>query len=193
MAKVYPPCRSWLSLHRRRSWSRRRPCRCRRKTPAVNVPAPKEKAPETCRKLRRSIVLAGGCFWGVQGVFQHVDGVQRAISGYAGGTTEEPDLSRSGQHGHDRPRRIGGSDLRSAQGFARPDILQIYFSVAHDPTEVNRQGPDDGTQYRSEIFAARSRRGEIRQGLHLPNSTPRKSFRVSDRDQSRALGDVLSG
>jgi peptide-methionine (S)-S-oxide reductase len=117
---------------------------------AVNVPAPKVAAPETSA-TSETIVLAGGCFWGVQGVFQHVDGVQRAISGYAGGTTKNPTypVVSTGTTGHAESVEVTFDPHKVSLG----QILQIYFSVAHDPTEVNRQGPDEGTQYRSEIFA----------------------------------------
>jgi peptide-methionine (S)-S-oxide reductase len=95
-------------------------------------------------------VLAGGCFWGVQGVFQHVKGVTAAVSGYAGGgpdTAQYPRVS-TGETGHAESVRITFDPRRITYGR----ILQIYFSVAHDPTELNRQGPDTGTQYRSTIF-----------------------------------------
>jgi peptide-methionine (S)-S-oxide reductase len=96
-------------------------------------------------------ILAGGCFWGVQGVFQHVDGVISAISGYAGGArdTAHYEMTSSGTTGHAESVRITFDPHRISYGR----ILQIYFSVAHDPTELNRQGPDTGTQYRSAIFA----------------------------------------
>jgi peptide-methionine (S)-S-oxide reductase len=95
-------------------------------------------------------VLAGGCFWGVQGVFQHVDGVTSAVSGYAGGAkdTAEYDKVGSGHTGHAESVRITYDPRKVTYGR----LLQIYFSVAHDPTELNRQGPDTGTQYRSAIF-----------------------------------------
>ena len=116
----------------------------------VSVPAPKEKAPETSA-ISETIVLAGGCFWGVQGVFQHVDGVQRAVSGYAGGAMKSASYRQvsTGTTGHAEAVEVTFDPRKVSLG----QILQIYFSVAHDPTEVNRQGPDEGTQYRSEIFA----------------------------------------
>ncbi len=116
----------------------------------VSAPAPKEKAPVTAA-VSETIVLAGGCFWGVQGVFQHVDGVQRAVSGYAGGTVKNPTypIVSTGSTGHAEAVEVTFDPRKVSLG----DILQIYFSVAHDPTELNRQGPDEGTQYRSEIFA----------------------------------------
>jgi peptide-methionine (S)-S-oxide reductase len=95
-------------------------------------------------------VLAGGCFWGVQGVFQHVEGVASAVSGYAGGTgdTASYETVSTGTTGHAESVRVTFDPHRISYG----QILQIYFSVAHDPTELNRQGPDVGTQYRSAIF-----------------------------------------
>ncbi len=95
-------------------------------------------------------VLAGGCFWGVQGVFQHVEGVTSAVSGYAGGdgATAQYERVGSGTTGHAESVRITFDPRKLSYGR----LLQIYFSVAHDPTELNRQGPDFGTQYRSAIF-----------------------------------------
>jgi peptide-methionine (S)-S-oxide reductase len=117
---------------------------------AVNLPAPKVTAPQTSA-TSETIVLAGGCFWGVQGVFQHVEGVQRAVSGYAGGKPKNPsyEMVSTGTTGHAESVEVTFDPAKVSLG----QILQIYFSVAHDPTEVNRQGPDEGTQYRSEIFA----------------------------------------
>ena len=95
-------------------------------------------------------VLAGGCFWGVQAVFQHVKGVSRAVSGYAGGTKESAtyDMVSSGRTGHAEAVEITFDPRVVSYGT----ILQIFFSVAHNPTELNRQGPDLGPQYRSAIF-----------------------------------------
>ena len=95
-------------------------------------------------------VLAGGCFWGVQGVFQHVDGVTSAVSGYAGGSkdTAQYETVTGGGTGHAESVRVTFDPHRISYGR----ILQVYFSVAHDPTELNRQGPDSGAQYRSTIF-----------------------------------------
>jgi peptide-methionine (S)-S-oxide reductase len=95
-------------------------------------------------------VLAGGCFWGVQGVYQHVTGVTQAVSGYAGGSqaTAEYETVSTGTTGHAESVQITFDPQQISYGH----LLQIYFSVAHDPTELNRQGPDVGTQYRSAIF-----------------------------------------
>jgi peptide-methionine (S)-S-oxide reductase len=96
-------------------------------------------------------VLAGGCFWGVQGVFQHVAGVVNAVSGYAGGTFNASyEMVETGTTGHAESVQVT-FDPRVIT-FGR--ILQVFFSVVHDPTELNRQGPDTGTQYRSAIFPA---------------------------------------
>jgi len=95
-------------------------------------------------------VLAGGCFWGVQGVFQHVQGVSRVVSGYAGGKADAAhyEIVGSGVTGHAESVEITFDPTQVSYGA----LLQIFFSVAHDPTELNRQGPDSGTQYRSAIF-----------------------------------------
>jgi peptide-methionine (S)-S-oxide reductase len=117
--------------------------------PVMVVPAPlvddrREAATETA-------VLAGGCFWGVQGVFQHVKGVSRAVSGYAGGTKETAnyDLVSNGRTKHAEAVEITFDPRVISYGA----ILQIFFSVVHDPTQLNRQGPDTGAHYRSAIFA----------------------------------------
>jgi peptide-methionine (S)-S-oxide reductase len=96
-------------------------------------------------------VFAGGCFWGVQAVFQHTKGVTSAVSGYAGGTPTYPSYEQvsSGATGHAESVEITFDPKQTSYGR----LLQIYFSVAHDPTQLNRQDPDEGTQYRSEIFA----------------------------------------
>src|SRR6202034_151368 len=96
-------------------------------------------------------VFAGGCFWGVQGVFQHVKGVKNALSGYSGGEkdTAQYETVSSGTTGHAESVQVTYDPRQVSYGR----LLQIYFAVAHDPTELNRQGPDTGTQYRSEIFA----------------------------------------
>lgn len=97
-------------------------------------------------------VLAGGCFWGVQAVFQHVKGVTSAVSGYAGGeaSTAVYESVGSGSTGHAEAVQV----TYDPKQVSYAQLLQIYFSVAHDPTQLNRQGPDSGTQYRSAIFPA---------------------------------------
>ena len=118
-------------------------------SPARLVQPP--KVDETAAGSSETAVLAGGCFWGVQGVFQHVDGVTAAVSGYAGGAKDTAEYERvsTGSTGHAESVKITFDPHKISYGR----ILQIYFSVAHDPTELNRQGPDTGTQYRSAIFA----------------------------------------
>jgi peptide-methionine (S)-S-oxide reductase len=98
----------------------------------------------------QTIVVAGGCFWGVQGVFQHTAGVVNAVSGYAGGSkaTASYETVSTGSTGHAESVEIKYDPKQISYG----KILQIFFSVAHDPTQLNRQGPDSGTQYRSAIF-----------------------------------------
>ena len=104
-------------------------------------------------------VLAGGCFWGVQGVFQHVKGVEQAVSGYAGGKKEtaEYETVGSGTTGHAESVKITFDPHKISYG----KILQIYFSVVQDPTEFNRQGPDYGTQYRSTIFPQNAEQAKV--------------------------------
>jgi peptide-methionine (S)-S-oxide reductase len=99
----------------------------------------------------QTVVVAGGCFWGVQGVFQHTAGVVNAVSGYAGGSkaTASYETVSTGTTGHAESVEIKYDPKQISYG----KILQIFFSVAHDPTQLNRQGPDSGTQYRSAIFS----------------------------------------
>jgi len=124
----------------------------------VPRPALDERAPAGALEVA---VLAGGCFWGVQGVFQHVAGVENAVSGYAGGDadTAEYYVVGSGSTGHAESVAITYDPAKISYG----DLLQIYFSVAHDPTELNRQGPDTGTQYRSTIFPQDAAQAKIAQ------------------------------
>jgi peptide-methionine (S)-S-oxide reductase len=98
----------------------------------------------------QTVVLAGGCFWGVQGVFQHTAGVVNAVSGYSGGSKTNADyqMVSTGTTGHAESVEVKFDPKKISYG----KILQIFFSVVHDPTQLNRQGPDSGTQYRSAIF-----------------------------------------
>jgi peptide-methionine (S)-S-oxide reductase len=115
---------------------------------AVILPAPTTDA-QAATGIQTA-VIAGGCFWGVQGVFQHTAGVVNAVSGYAGGSKNTADYSSvsTGSTGHAESVEIKYDPSKISYG----KILQIFFSVAHDPTQLNRQGPDSGTQYRSAIF-----------------------------------------
>jgi peptide-methionine (S)-S-oxide reductase len=118
---------------------------------AVVIPAPTFDNPKTPGGVQTA-VIAGGCFWGVQGVYQHVRGVQSVLSGYSGGSKATADYDRvsRGDTGHAEAVEIRFDPKDVSFG----EILQIYFSVVHDPTQLNRQGPDVGPQYRSNIFVA---------------------------------------
>jgi peptide-methionine (S)-S-oxide reductase len=107
----------------------------------------------------QTVVVAGGCFWGVQGVFQHTAGIVNAVSGYAGGSKNTADYSTvsTGTTGHAESVEIKYDPSKISYG----KILQIFFSVAHDPTKLNRQGPDSGTQYRSAIFTTNDEQKKV--------------------------------
>lgn len=113
--------------------------------PALDTPLAKAAGTETA-------VLAGGCFWGVEGVFEHVKGVTRVVSGYSGGTADTANYRQvsSGRTGHAEAVRITYDPRKISYG----QLLRVFFSVAHDPTQLNRQGPDTGPQYRSAVFYA---------------------------------------
>jgi peptide-methionine (S)-S-oxide reductase len=123
---------------------------------AVPTPTVDEQADG---KTSEVAVIAGGCFWGVQGVFQHVAGVTNAVAGYAGGdkATAHYDMTSNGTTGHAESVQITYDPRKITYGR----ILQVYFSVAHDPTELNRQGPDSGTQYRSTIFPTSEEQAQV--------------------------------
>jgi peptide-methionine (S)-S-oxide reductase len=116
----------------------------------VKLPAPTLDTRTPASAGPQTAVFAGGCFWGVQGVFQHAKGVLNAVSGYAGGAADTASYERvsGGNTGHAEAVQITYDPAQITYG----KLLQIYFSVAHDPTQVDRQGPDRGTQYRSAIF-----------------------------------------
>jgi peptide-methionine (S)-S-oxide reductase len=124
----------------------------------VALPAPLVDLPAS-QASSEVMVVAGGCFWGVQGVFQHVNGVKNAISGYAGGArnTAVYELTNSGTTGHAESVQI----TYDPRQVSYAQLLQIFFSVAHDPTQLNRQGPDTGPQYRSTIFAANAEQARV--------------------------------
>jgi len=117
---------------------------------SVAVPGPAVDEAKAAAKGKETAVVAGGCFWGIQAVFQHVKGVRSATSGYSGGTVKNPDYETvsSGATGHAESVQIVYDPSQVTYG----ELLRVFFSVALDPTEVNRQGPDTGTQYRSVIF-----------------------------------------
>jgi len=114
------------------------------------VPSPATDEVRAAAPAQETAVVAGGCFWGIQAVFQHVKGVVSATSGYSGGTVKNPDYEAvsSGETGHAESVQIVYDPSQVTYG----ELLRVFFSVALDPTEVNRQGPDEGTQYRSVIF-----------------------------------------
>ncbi len=116
----------------------------------VAVPGPSADAPKAAKPGQQMAVLAGGCFWGIQAVFQHVKGVINATSGYSGGDarTAEYEVVSTGETGHAESVKITYDPSQITYG----ELLRVFFSVAHDPTQLNRQGPDEGTQYRSVIF-----------------------------------------
>jgi peptide-methionine (S)-S-oxide reductase len=114
------------------------------------VPGPTVDAAKAAKSSEETAVVAGGCFWGVQAVFQHVKGVKSATSGYSGGDgrTAQYEIVSTGETGHAESVKITYDPSQVTYG----ELLRVFFSVAHDPTELNRQGPDQGTQYRSVIF-----------------------------------------
>lgn len=118
--------------------------------PASAVPAASADEPLAKASGKETAVVAGGCFWGIQAVFQHVKGVISATSGYAGGTAKNPEYEQvsTGETGHAESVKIVYDPSQITYG----QLLRVFFSVAHDPTQLNRQGPDTGTQYRSAIF-----------------------------------------
>jgi peptide-methionine (S)-S-oxide reductase len=118
--------------------------------PASPVPSPAVDAPRASAAGKQTAVLSGGCFWGVQAVFKHVKGVISSTSGYAGGSgkTAEYETVSTGDTGHAESVQVVYDPSQITYG----ELLRVFFSVAHDPTQLNRQGPDVGTQYRSSIF-----------------------------------------
>jgi len=124
--------------------------------PAAAVDAPRAKTPST-----QTAVFAGGCFWGVEAVFRHMKGVQSAVTGYAGGRTKNPTYEDvgTGMTGHAEAVEVKFDPSQVTYG----ELLRVFMSVAHDPTELNRQGPDVGTQYRSGIYFADDEQKKIAQ------------------------------
>ena len=139
--------------------------------PAASAPVVKDATSDTA-------VVAGGCFWGVQGVFQHVKGVNSVVSGYAGGeqSTAKYDAVGSGSTGHAEAVKI----TFDPRVISYAQILQIYFSVAHNPTELNRQGPDSGTQYRSAVFPANPQQASVTKAY------------IAQLDKAKVFGKLLA-
>ena len=130
--------------------------------------------PATAESGSRTITFSGGCFWGVQGVFEHVKGVRRAVAGYTGGqaNTAQYETVSTGTTGHAESVQV----TYDPQAISLPRLMQIYFSVALDPTELNAQGPDSGTQYRSEIWTA------------SPSETQAATAYIAQLDAAHAYG-----
>jgi len=135
--------------------------------PAADVPLAKTSSTETA-------VFAGGCFWGVEAVFENVKGVRKAVSGYAGGTLASPSYEQvsSGSTGHAESVSVTYDPSKVSYG----QLLKVFFSVAHNPTELNRQGPDTGTQYRSAIFFANPEQQRVAQA-YIGQLQTAKAFR----------------
>jgi peptide-methionine (S)-S-oxide reductase len=134
---------------------------CRASSAAVKIPNPATDDTLSKSKGAQTVVLAGGCFWGIQAVFEHVKGVSSATAGYSGGAaaTAQYETVSTGTTGHAESVRVVYDPAQISFG----QILKVFFSVAHDPTELNRQGPDEGTQYRSVIFYSSDEQRRIAQ------------------------------
>ena len=158
--------------------------------PAVVIPPPTLDATAPAGGGLQNVVLAGGCFWGVQAVYEHTKGVTQAVSGYAGGQkdTAHYEMVSTGRTGHAESVSVTFDPREISYG----KILQIYFSVAHNPTELNYQGPDEGTQYRSAIFYANDEQKRIA-AAYIAQLDAGARLRCADRDQARAVIRVLSG
>jgi peptide-methionine (S)-S-oxide reductase len=130
-------------------------------TTAAAIPDPAVDAPLATSRGEQTAVMAGGCFWGIQAVFQHVKGVKSVTSGYAGGAakTAHYETVSTGETGHAESVRITYDPSQVSYG----KLLKVFFAVAHDPTQLNRQGPDTGTQYRSAIFYSNEEQKRIAQ------------------------------
>jgi peptide-methionine (S)-S-oxide reductase len=137
------------------------------------VVSPSFDAPLLASASEDTAVFAGGCFWGVEAVFDHVKGVKRAISGYAGGTVQSPSYEQvsTGDTGHAESVEVIYDPSQVSYG----KLLQIFFSVVHDPTQLNRQGPDHGTQYRSAIFYNNAQQQQVAES-YVKQLTAAKTF-----------------
>jgi peptide-methionine (S)-S-oxide reductase len=141
------------------------------------IPDPAVDAPLATSRGEQTAVLAGGCFWGIQAVFQHVKGVKSVASGYAGGAakTAHYEMVSTGETGHAESVRITYDPSQVSYG----KLLKVFFAVAHDPTQLNRQGPDTGTQYRSAVFYANEEQKRIAQAY------------VAQLDQAKVFGRAI--
>jgi len=140
----------------------------------VVLPDPRENVALAPKPARDTAVFAGGCFWGIQAVFQHVKGVISATSGYAGGTIPDPsyELVSTGSTGYAESVEV----IYDPSVVTYGDLLKVFFSVAHDPTELNFQGPDHGTQYRSAIFYANAAQEKLAKS-YIAQLTQAKAFK----------------
>jgi len=134
-------------------------CNAKANPAHASLPVPVVDAPRASSPGRETAVLSGGCFWGVQAVFQHVKGVISATSGYAGGSEKDAqyEIVSTGETGHAESVQVVYDPSQITYG----ELLRVFFTVAHDPTQLNRQGPDEGTQYRSAIFYANDEQKRI--------------------------------
>jgi len=143
---------------------------------ATSLPDPNVDESMAAVQGRETVVLAGGCFWGIQAVFEHVKGVTQATAGYSGGSVKSPSYEQvsSGETGHAESVEVIYDPSKVTFG----QLLKIFFSVAHDPTQLNRQGPDEGTQYRSAIFYETPDQHRIAQA-YVDQLTEAKAFSSS--------------
>jgi len=148
------------------------------------VPGPVADEVRATAPGKETAVVAGGCFWGIQVVFQHVKGVVSATSGYSGGSVKSPDYEAvsSGETGHAESVQIVYDPSKVTYG----ELLRVFFSVALDPTEVNRQGPDEGTQYRSVIFYGNDEQKHIAE-VYIAQLNQAKVFRKAIATQVEPL------
>lgn len=140
---------------------------------ALAVPAPAVRSHVADGPGLQTIVLAGGCFWGIEGVFEHIKGVTDAVSGYAGGNkaSAEYETVSTGTTGHAESVRVTFDPTK----VSLEKLLQVFFSVAHDPTQLNRQGPDVGSQYRSAIFFSTEEQATVTRA-YIDQLTKAKTF-----------------
>jgi peptide-methionine (S)-S-oxide reductase len=141
----------------------------------VALPDAKLDVPAASAKGDQTAVFAGGCFWGVEAVFDHVKGVKQAISGYSGGeaNTAQYETVSTGRTGHAESVKVIYDPTKVSYG----QLLKVYFSVAHDPTQLNHQSPDSGTQYRSEIFTSNAAQQKVATA-YIAQLTAAKAFSV---------------
>jgi len=132
---------------------------CKASSAAIALPDPKVDVPATGAAGDQTAVFAGGCFWGVEAVFEHVKGVKRVSSGYAGGSsaTARYEIVGSGRTHHAESVKVVYDPAKISYG----QLLKVFFSVAHDPTQLDRQGPDTGPQYRSVVFAGNDQQAKV--------------------------------